>query len=151
MKEAFEDLITFEAECGNGLPAENPGEIELETLALRKELIKEEFNETIEAIDNAGVELITEDKIAPATLAKIADGALDLTWVCLGTLHNLGVDPVPIWEEIKRTNMAKFGPGSWRREDGKLMKPPGWTPPDVAGLISKQRSLSEIYGEHADG
>lgn len=38
-----------------------------------------------------------------------------------------------VWDEIHRSNMAKVdGPV---RDDGKILKPEGWVPPDVAGVL----------------
>ena len=41
------------------------------------------------------------------------------------------------FREVHRSNMAKVGPGGkvLRREDGKILKPEGWTPPDLKGVL----------------
>ena len=39
--------------------------------------------------------------------------------------------------EVHRANMAKAG-GPRRHEDGKLLKPVGWSPPDIEGELKKQ-------------
>ncbi len=38
------------------------------------------------------------------------------------------------WDEVHRSNMAKVGGPI--RGDGKRLKPEGWTPPDVAGVLA---------------
>jgi len=69
--------------------------------------------------------------------AEAVDGAIDLIWVTLGWLHSVGVDQQPIWDAVAAANMAKStGPV---REDGKRLKPEGWTHPDIAALIDAQR------------
>lgn len=91
--------------------------------ALRWSLLREECGET-------GMALNKRD------LPGIADGLCDLIYVALGTAVACGIDLAPIFEEVHRANMAKTGGGM--REDGKILKPPGWTPPDVEGLLRAQ-------------
>lgn len=67
---------------------------------------------------------------------EVVDGAIDLIYVILGLLVACGVDPRPIWDAVHAANMAKEGGET--RADGKVLKPPGWTAPDVAGLLKKQ-------------
>ena len=91
---------------------------------LRKNLIEEECKELIEAIDN-------ED------LIEAIDAMCDLQVVVLGTAVEWGIDLQPFWDEVHKTNMAKKdGPV---REDGKQLKPEGWKPPDIEGIL--ERSL----------
>jgi predicted HAD superfamily Cof-like phosphohydrolase len=40
-------------------------------------------------------------------------------------------------QAVDQNNLAKFGPGGHRREDGKWVKPPDHKPPDIAGLLDK--------------
>ena len=44
-----------------------------------------------------------------------------------------GINGEPIADEIQRSNLAKLDADGKpiRRYDGKLLKPPGWTPPDI--------------------
>ena len=42
------------------------------------------------------------------------------------------------WDEVLKTNMAKVDPKTGkvrRREDGKILKPEGWQPPDMSKFI----------------
>jgi predicted HAD superfamily Cof-like phosphohydrolase len=48
------------------------------------------------------------------------------------TAAHLGVDVRPFFDEVHRSNMAKLGGPV--RDDGKIQKPEGWRPPDIAGL-----------------
>lgn len=66
----------------------------------------------------------------------VVDGIIDLIYVLLGFLIACGVDPHPFWDAVHAANMAKEGGET--RADGKVLKPPGWTAPDVAGLLRKQ-------------
>jgi predicted HAD superfamily Cof-like phosphohydrolase len=70
-------------------------------------------------------------------LPLAADALEDIQVVCEGANLELGIDSGPVQLEVHRTNMAKAnGPV---RADGKRMKPEGWMPPDIAGVLAKQR------------
>lgn len=73
-------------------------------------------------------------------LVEIADGCADISVVTIGTLSACGIADRPLLEEVDRSNLAKFQPGYTIREDGKLIKPPGWTPPDIARVLEDQRN-----------
>ena len=111
--------------------------------------IAEEALETISAmfadgkgyqsmLDRIEFALLSFIKEAPieVDMVAFADGCADLDYVTEGARQEFGIDGAPIAAEVHRSNMAKVG-GSMR-EDGKVMKPPGWTPPDVAGELRKQ-------------
>lgn len=87
---------------------------------LRIDLIKEEVKETISAIENND-------------LVEIADGLADIIYVTVGAALEFGVPLDRVWDEVQRSNMAKVGGGV--REDGKMLKPEGWTPPDIAKAL----------------
>jgi predicted HAD superfamily Cof-like phosphohydrolase len=89
---------------------------------LRANLIREEARETVEAIE-AG------------DLVAAIDGLCDLLCVVYGAAAEFGVNLAPFWDEVHRSNMAKRGGPV--REDGKVLKPPGWTPPDIAGVLAR--------------
>ena len=72
-------------------------------------------------------------------LDTIADGCIDLMYVTVGLLISYGIDFRPLWKEVHRANMAKVGGD--KRHDGKQLKPKGWTPPDIVGLLDKQEPL----------
>ena len=115
------------------------------TRILRAKLILEEALETVEAlgvhVHTNGIE-ITEEGLdysggGEINLQEVADGCADISVVTIGTLIAFGIDDDPLLEEVDASNLRKFGEGSYRREDGKWMKPPGWTPPDIMGAIDK--------------
>ncbi len=101
-------------------------------LQLRQTLIREEYEEVIEAF----AELTTLSSDDPSTLTNLAHELADLLYVVYGTFAAMGIDGDAVFAEIHRANMSKLdGP---RRTDGKLLKPPGWQPADVAGVIAGQ-------------
>jgi predicted HAD superfamily Cof-like phosphohydrolase len=116
---------------------------------LRVELVMEEFFELLQAVYpqfkevNQGSALFrvreTAKYMTPRVdLPAMADALADLDYVVEGARLEFGIDGGPIAEEVQRANMSKFGPGSWKREDGKQMKPPDWTPPDIEGVLQAQ-------------
>lgn len=73
-------------------------------------------------------------------LVEIADSLADSLVVILGTACAFGIDIEPIFQEVMRSNMTKFIDG-YRREDGKWMKGPSYTPANIAPLIDAQQPL----------
>jgi len=62
------------------------------------------------------------------------DALIDILVVTIGALHSIGVDTEGAWNEVHRSNMAKVDAGTGvvlRREDGKILKPEGWQPPNL--------------------
>lgn len=132
MFQAFRDVAKFEAVNGNPVSDRTPEIPDPETVYLRNDLHTEEFDELCEAM-------------AAGDMTEIADGIGDLIWVLLGTAVRFGIDMTPVWEAIRQTNMAKFGPGARRRADGKLLKPADWIAPDIEGILRAQPPLSIMY------
>jgi predicted HAD superfamily Cof-like phosphohydrolase len=62
------------------------------------------------------------------------DALIDILVVTIGALHSIGVDAEGAWREVHASNMAKIDAGTGvvlRREDGKILKPEGWQPPNL--------------------
>jgi predicted HAD superfamily Cof-like phosphohydrolase len=93
-----------------------------ERKALRVEIMREEWQELLDAIE-------------ANDLVEVADACADLIVTILGTADEYGIPFDRVWAEVHRSNMAKVGGPV--RADGKRLKPPGWTPPDVAGVLAR--------------
>jgi hypothetical protein len=77
-------------------------------------------------------------KHQPPDLIGIIDGCCDTIYVTVGTLCAMGVPDLPHLDEVNRANNDKFPGGvAFLNEDGKFLKPEGWTPPDHQHVISK--------------
>lgn len=74
------------------------------------------------------------NKMEGPNLIEALDGCGDTLVVTYGTFEAIGVDGEPFTDEIMRSNMAKLG--GHVDEHGKQHKPPGWTPPDIAGVLA---------------
>ena len=114
-------------------------------LRLRTRLVLEEAFEMlgsifgdVPALDEAWYKLEPMLATAPlrVDLVELTDALADIDYVVEGFRQVCGIDGRPIAAEVHRTNYAKkAGPV---RADGKKGKPPGWTPPDIAGELRKQ-------------
>ena len=116
------------------------------TRLLRAKLIMEEALETVRALGfspHVTTGIIDEDALffrsdGDADLVAIADGCADISVVTIGTLSACGISDNPILTEVDKNNLTKFGPGSYRREDGKWMKPPDFVGPDLVKVLKEQ-------------
>lgn len=89
-------------------------------------LIDEEFKELQEARN-------TRDLIG------LIDALQDLKYVIYGYELRLGIATEEHFGEVHAANMRKLGPDGEpiRREDGKFLKPEGWTGPDHEKIIAE--------------
>jgi predicted HAD superfamily Cof-like phosphohydrolase len=63
------------------------------------------------------------------------DALVDILVVTIGAIQSAGFNGEAAWNEVMRTNFAKIDPDTGKvrkREDGKVLKPEGWTPPNLA-------------------
>lgn len=109
-----------------GLPMSEDGFNALR--AFRIEILREEFQEYLDK---------GEDRDDPV---EILDGLLDIIVVAYGTALTY-FDREVVEEaaaEVTRSNLSKVD-GSLgdviKRADGKVLKPEGWTPPNIAGVL----------------
>jgi predicted HAD superfamily Cof-like phosphohydrolase len=112
----------------------------IEIQDLRIKLIYEEWLELCDALGlklDASFSYIRtgEEK---ADLVLIADAIGDLLYVVLGAAVAFGIDMEPIFNEIQRSNMSKFIDGH-RREDGKWIKGPSYSPANLEPIIEQQK------------
>ncbi len=68
-------------------------------------------------------------------LPEFADALCDLDYVIEGTRLEFGIDGEPIEAAVHAANMAKAGGPI---VNGKISKPDGWRPPDIAVELAKQ-------------
>ena len=105
-------------------------------LALRRTLIREETAEAEAEFEALAARLEAGEAVAPADLAPLAHELVDLLYVTYGALDLLGVDADAAFAEVHRANLSKAG--GPRRADGKQLKPEGWRPADVRGVLEAQ-------------
>lgn len=90
---------------------------------LRMDLMLEEVKEYMESEDNEDLE-------------NLAKELADIIYITCGTAVSYGIPLDRVFAEVHASNMAKLVDGKpIRREDGKILKPEGWTPPDVKKIL----------------
>lgn len=121
----MEDVKRFKEAHGHKLPDEittpDPERLELLT-----KLIREEYEEVVEAI---------EEKSGHAALAK---ELADLIYVAVGMAVEFGYPLDKVWDVVHASNMSKIGPdGKFvvRESDGKILKGPNYVVPDIEGCL----------------
>jgi hypothetical protein len=83
-----------------------------------------------------------------------ADALIDMAYVALGALLEMGILPGPAFDEVHSANMRRVR-GETRRGDGTFdaVKPAGWKPPELGKLLSITREDVEWLleqKEHAE-
>lgn len=125
----FQKIEAFQKAAGSKRPS-SPTPPDLATLQFRLKLISEEYEEVREAVAQLSASIEADDE---ADLSPLAHELADLLYVVYGTFSTCGIDADAVFSEVHQANMAKIsGP---RRADGKLLKPPGWQPADVASVL----------------
>lgn len=131
MRQLFDQVRTFMRAAGQQW-AHIPEFPSVGTIDLGLRLIREEWDELGDAVAEvpiAPMEVTPEQK--QKILANVADALGDLLYVVTWNALAWGLPMPEIMDEIQRANMAKFGPGSFKDEHGKVQKPPGWQPPNI--------------------
>jgi predicted HAD superfamily Cof-like phosphohydrolase len=123
MTNPFRDQEKFMRACDQTVGTVNEQQFEL-----YKNLIEEEFNELIMAeMHNDRVEQL--------------DALIDILVVTIGAIHSMGADAEGAWKEVMSTNFAKIDSETGKvrkREDGKVLKPLGWTAPELNTFLTRE-------------
>jgi predicted HAD superfamily Cof-like phosphohydrolase len=120
MSNVFNDQKKFMLACDQTV-----GEINNKQYDLYTKLITEEADELWSAINN-------QDSV------EQLDALIDILVVTIGAIHSMGADAEGAWKEVMRTNFAKINKETGKvekREDGKVLKPDGWTPPNLEPYV----------------
>jgi predicted HAD superfamily Cof-like phosphohydrolase len=113
MTDMYKDVVTFIKACDQEKTEENQ--------TLYTNLITEEYNEFLTALQsNDNVEQL--------------DACMDMIWVILGYCYMKNWHVAGAWNEVALSNLLKIDKTTKKvikNEDGKVMKPEGWTPPQL--------------------
>ena len=123
MTNPFRDQEKFMRACDQTVEGWNADQFNLYV-----NLIEEEFKELKEAI-------------AACDPVEIVDALEDIVVVTIGAMHSMGADGEGGWKEVMKTNFAKIDKETGKvrkREDGKVLKPTGWVPPDLKPFVTKE-------------
>jgi predicted HAD superfamily Cof-like phosphohydrolase len=121
----FRDQEKFMKACGQTVDTFNN-----EQFSLYLNLIKEEYNELFTANNE-------DDRV------EMLDALIDILVVTIGAIHSAGFDAEGAWREVMSTNFAKIDKETGlvrKREDGKVLKPIGWVPPNLEPFITKENN-----------
>jgi predicted HAD superfamily Cof-like phosphohydrolase len=123
MSNMFQDVKKFQTAVGQhiGQAPVFPGAKERK---LRKKLLREEVKEYFDGEKAEDIE-------------NVAKELADIIYIVCGTAASYGIPLDVVFDEVHKSNMAKLGPDGKpnRREDGKILKPDGWTPPDIKKIL----------------
>jgi predicted HAD superfamily Cof-like phosphohydrolase len=122
MTNPFRDQEKFMRACDQTVDSFN----ELQ-YAMYIKLIDEEHQELLEAT-------LSDDRV------EQLDALIDILVVTIGAIHSAGYDAEGAWKEVMMTNFAKIDRDTGKvrkRDDGKVLKPIGWVPPELAPFVSK--------------
>ena len=128
MKKRIAAVKEFHSAFGLGInenPVANLGQAKN---LLRFNLMKEENEEYLEAANNND-------------LTEVADALGDMLYILCGTIieHGMQHKIEEIFDEIQSSNMSKLGADGnpIYREDGKVLKGPGYFKPDLERILDK--------------
>jgi predicted HAD superfamily Cof-like phosphohydrolase len=137
--DVFGDVAAFHQLSGLPHPANltlTPG---ADVIYLREKLITEEVNDELlphliqlRHLESADIDA---EALRQEHMIGIADGIIDSIYVLSGSAVSFGLPWAKVWNEVQRSNMAKVAGGIKRRGDGKILKPAGWTPPNIAKAL----------------
>ncbi|MBI37428.1 MAG: phosphoribosyl-ATP diphosphatase [Alphaproteobacteria bacterium] len=102
------------------------GKPDEEQYALYRNLIAEEVQELNDAVAN-------DDRV------EQLDALIDILVVTIGAIHSMGADAEGAWNEVLKTNLSKIDETTGKvikREDGKVLKPEGWEPPNLVEFLN---------------
>ena len=124
----FFDVEAFMKACGH---SPDPKRI-----SLYLDLVREEIGELEEAMAayNAA-ESQTDSQLARA---DVLDAICDSIWVLVGLAKTMDLPVEWGWDEVTISNLKKVDAELGtvlRNENGKIMKPPGWRPPNMLKII----------------
>jgi predicted HAD superfamily Cof-like phosphohydrolase len=126
------DVRIFMEACGQDVQ-NRPGftDDNYKQAVLYLNLIREEMAELEEGFENRDI-------------VETADACGDLIWVIFGLCNTLGIPMNPVWQEITSSNMSKTVEGKVvRRDDGKILKPDTYFPPNIHRALQLQEPNHE--------
>ena len=137
MKKQLKQLWDFQS-AYNSTRNTKPTLLDPSESMLRYELGKEELIEYLEACNN-------DD------LVEITDALADQLYILLGTMVAHGMQDIieDVFDEVHRSNMSKLGEDGKPiyREDGKILKGPNFTPPNIEQFLADSGQLEIPFDE----
>ena len=123
MPNIFRDQEKFMRACDQSVDEWNIDQFNLYVKLIEEE--KKELDEAISQCDNV----------------EILDALVDILVVTAGAIHSMGADGAGAWKEVMKTNFSKIDKKTGKvrkREDGKVLKNPGWVPPNLVPFLKRE-------------
>lgn len=121
--DAFHKKYGFEKNKKVGIPDDN------ELVNFRTSFLMEELAEYTQAITKKDA-------------AGALDALVDIVYIALGTAWLFNLPFEKAWEQVQKANMSKIRTKSKSKKRGTsfdVVKPKGWTPPDIEQVIEEER------------
>ncbi|UGS20166.1 nucleoside triphosphate pyrophosphohydrolase family protein [Flavobacterium cyclinae] len=126
MQKQLKAVQIFHETYGLGVSQEMKADLGTLKNELRFNLMKEENEEYLEAVQNNDI-------------VEVADALGDMLYILCGTIleHGLQHKIEEVFDEIQRSNMSKLGEDGKPiyREDGKVMKGPNYFKPNFEEIL----------------
>lgn len=126
MQKQIQAVQKFHETFGLGVSHEMKASLGTKMNNLRFELMREENEEYLEAVNDNN-------------LVEIADALGDMLYILCGTIveHGLQHKIEEVFDEIQRSNMSKLGENGMPiyREDGKVLKGPSYFKPNFEEIL----------------
>lgn len=130
MQKQIQAVHAFHSAFGLGINHSPTGDLGANKNMLRFNLMKEENEEYLEAVQNNDI-------------VEIADALGDMLYILCGTIleHGLQHKIEAVFDEIQRSNMSKLGEDGnpIYREDGKVLKGPNYFKPNFETILSGEK------------
>jgi predicted HAD superfamily Cof-like phosphohydrolase len=126
----FYDVDAFMKACGHSPDPKRVG--------LYLDLVREEIGELEQAM--AEFHSAENQQDEQQARAEVLDAICDSIWVLIGLGKTMDLPLEWGWDEVTITNLKKIDAelGTVLRDDhGKILKPPGWRPPNMLRIIQE--------------
>lgn len=113
--------------------------LELGQTVYSNEEVKQKLKDMIDSTD------FVADRPKPANedelCAEQVDAMVDIYYYMQDSMVRCGINMSDVFKIVHEANMKKVEGGVKRREDGKILKPAGWQPPNVVEEIKRQKNM----------
>jgi predicted HAD superfamily Cof-like phosphohydrolase len=131
MNKQIEQVKKFHQAFGHPV-RQKPTYLTEERIEMRMEILREEISEL-------------EEAMLDQNIVNVADAIIDSIYILIGHALEYGFAHrlEQCFDEVQRSNMSKLGADGLPiyREDGKIMKGPNYSPPDIAGIVLLDKYL----------
>ena len=138
-----------------GLPVVTSGpQVDNERMHMRLSLILEETSELVRALYGesayqrlqGAIQSLREVDEGARDTIEVADALADLVYVTYGMALEAGISLPAVLGEVQASNLSKLGADGQPiyREDGKVMKGPGFCPPTVSRAVEQHLEESPL-------